>query len=136
MAENTITVSRRGGTPQVEVFIGQGQFGKYQMFLWDQTGHHPQPNGAGVNTDEIRDQFPIGAPVSELDRRLFNWEVIVAALGRGGNQRYFVSIQFTQDGAPVPVTHHGVPAQDGKFVYQGALNQVEFIFDIARFIVQ
>jgi hypothetical protein len=138
MAEKIIKLSAAGGIPDCEIVIGQAQFGKYQAFVWDTTGHNPLTVCSGTNDDTVPDRFPISdsncgsqpasaiKSVQDLDKRIFSWEVIVAALGAGPGQLFSVTVRITQDGAPVP---------GGNFTQSGPLNGAQLVYDHVRFIV-
>ncbi|HEU4597325.1 MAG TPA: hypothetical protein VFS10_19500, partial [Pyrinomonadaceae bacterium] len=86
MAEKIVKLDAGGGLPECQITIGQGQYGKYQTFIWDTTGHDPKDVMAGTNDDTIADKFPIRESksptikkVGDLDKRVFSWEIIVAA---------------------------------------------------------
>lgn len=127
MPEKTVTLSGSGGVPQLEVIVGNAQFGKYQTALYDSTDHNPEDIGSGVNTDTIPDKFPIKDSRGSLNNRVLTWDVIVAAFVSGPGQFYSVTIKITQDDKVVT---------GGLFQYNGPLNGAEIVTDIVRLKVQ
>ena len=138
MAEKILKLDPTGGIPMCEIIIGQAQFGKYQTFVWDVSGHNPLSVCTGTNDDSVTDKFPVSdsncgtqpgtviKTVQDLDKRIFSWEVIVAALGSGPGQLFSVTVKITQGGAPVP---------GGVFTQSGSLTGAELVYDHVRFIV-
>ena len=120
----TVTLSSQKGVPKVEVFIGQANFGKYRLLLWDANGKNAQLFGKGINVDQVEDKFPIGTSVGDLDDRILSWEIIIAAFTGNPGQRYSASVSITQNGAQV---------QHGLFEYKGALEGgATLLFEHAR----
>lgn len=138
MAAKTVKLISADGIPQCRIIFGQLQFGKYQTFLWDTTGHNPKMVCAGTNDDTVEDIFPIRDSkcetepgtinsVGDLDQRVFSWELIVAAITSSPGQTYSISVNILQKGNTVP---------GGAFSYTGALSTSELIYDHVRFTVQ
>lgn len=123
MPEPVVELSAAGGTPLMEIIVGQAQFGTYQVMLWDDTGHNPEHIGQGVNTDDVPDIFPIQDSRGNLDNRILSWNVIVAAFGGRAGQRYSVKVNITQNNQPV---------QGGTFSYAGPLKNTQIVSDIVR----
>jgi len=55
-----VQIKKTGGNVEVEIIIGQAQFGKYQILLWDVAGKNPREIGHGTNDDLLNDIFPLG----------------------------------------------------------------------------
>ncbi|MGH9962121.1 MAG: hypothetical protein ACREBC_34165 [Pyrinomonadaceae bacterium] len=138
MAEKTVELDSSAGIPSCEIIFGQAQFGKYQTFLWDHTGHNPRLVCTGTNDDAISDVFPIRDSncetetgtinsVNDLDQLIFSWEVIVAAIASGPGQLYRVTVNILQKGQVVP---------NGSFSYKGALDTSELVYDHVRLVLQ
>jgi hypothetical protein len=138
MPTKTVELNAAAGIPECEIVFGQAQYGKYQTFLWDTTGHNPKLVCAGTNDDAIADKFPVRDSnceiepgtinsVNDLEQRIFSWEVIVAAIASGPGQLYSVTVNILQKGKVVP---------GGSFSYTGALNTSELVYDHVRFVVQ
>ncbi len=95
--DRNVQLDRNGGNPQVEILIGQAQFGAYAIYLWDANGQNEEQIGSGVNDDEIADEFTIGGDVVDLHQRYVTWQADLVPLG-GGQQNYAVFVLFKQDG--------------------------------------
>ena len=121
-----VTIDGHGAMPEIELIVGQAQFGKYQIHLWDRTGHNPVSIGEGINTDTVPDKFSIGG-LAGLDQRILNWDVIVAAFNGGPGQLYSVIVKITQNNTVV---------ENGEFHYTGQLDGAAIISDIVRLAIQ
>ncbi len=95
--DRNVQLKRNGGNPQVEIIIGQAQFGAYAIYLWDANGQNEEKIGSGVNDDEIADEFTIGGDVADLNQRYVTWQADLVPLG-DGQQSYAVFVRFKQDG--------------------------------------
>ena len=84
--EPVVVASKDGPAPEIELRFEQqngGYFGKYSILLFDPAGLNPIPVGAGINTDQINDQFTLPGPNPTLNGKIVSWEVIVAAFDSG-----------------------------------------------------
>jgi len=127
MPEQILAISREKGVPEMEIVIGQAQYGKYVVYLWDPSGRNPQQVATGVNVDQIPDKFPVGASVDALQQCLLSWEIIISAFESGPGQLYSATVIFTQRGEAVA---------GGRFDYQGALEGVKYLGGLVRLAVQ
>lgn len=113
--EPVVVASKDGPAPEIELRFEQqngGYFGKYSILLFDPAGLNPIPVGAGINTDQINDQFTLPGPNPTLNGKIVSWEVIVAAFDSGNvGSDFTVRAVFTQNGA---VLQGGDQAQTGK----------------------
>jgi len=112
MQDRPAQLAAGGPDPQANVIIGQANFGKFRLILWDETGRNPKPFPEQTNVDNVPDLVSLG-PVAALNRKILSWEVIVAPFPSGQGQLYSVTIEVTQGGVVVP---------DGKVVDSGALD--------------
>jgi len=135
MAEKIATLSSNGSTPVVEITIGKAQFGKYELYTWDQQGLNPKLIGSGLNTDQIPDIFQIGMSAAALEECLLSWQCIVSALSTGPGQEYAVSIKLTQDQVLIPITVGGKQINN-PYVQKGPLTGTKIVHDYVRFKVQ
>jgi hypothetical protein len=127
MDEKITELSANGSVPEVEVTIGQAQFGKYELYLWDSNGQNPVKIGEGLNTEPPH-PFPIGGPpVQALDGKILTWQCIVSALSTDPNQHYAATVTIRQGGNIAP---------DSPYVQAGPLNGTEIVHDFTRFKVQ
>jgi hypothetical protein len=126
MAEKIARLSQAGSMPQIEIIIGQAQFGTYDLYLWDAAGVNFELIGSGLNVDQVSDQFTINKPVAALNGMMATWEVKIGAFSSSPGQLYAVTIKITQDGQVVP---------GGQIVNSGALTGAIFVFDFVRFMV-
>lgn len=115
-----------GAMPEIEVIFGSPEFGKYQLTLWDNTGHNPVQIGSGVNKDNLPDKFSIGN-LGTLNGRLLSWEVIIAAFNTEPGSSYSVTIKITQDSEV---------AENGEFEYTGSIDGVALVADSVELQVQ
>jgi|SRR5882724_9544431 len=125
-------LDKNGGLPEIEIVIGQAQFGRYSFSLWDATGHNPVVVREGVNTDGIPDIFVIDKTVGiqtvdDLNGRFFSWSVNIAAFSNSPGQLYSVAIHIRQKGNDVP---------DAPFISQGPLTGAEVVADGVKFVTQ
>ena len=79
MPEKVVRLNTADGTPQVEIIIGQAQWGSYDFYLWDHDGLNATKIGSGLNVDQIPDNFPIALPIAQLNGQLLSWEVSIAS---------------------------------------------------------
>lgn len=126
MEEKITSLSAKGRVPQVEVTIGQAQFGKYELYLWDANGQNPVLVGSGLNT-EVPHSFPVGISVGTLDAKILTWQCIVSALSTDPNQHYAVIVTIRQDGQI---------ALNSPYVQAGPLSGTEIVHDFTRFKLQ
>jgi hypothetical protein len=92
------------------VVIGQAQFGKFRLILWDESGRNPRVLAEQTNVDNIPDFVDLGSP-STVTRKILQWEGFVAAFGSGPGQLYSVIIEVMQGGQIVPdglITERGI----------------------------
>src|SRR5262245_40371707 len=102
-----IRVSKKGSKPTVSVFIGQAQYGQYEVTLKSPDGTRTV-QGEGDNADDVSDTFPLKPPVASLDQAVLSWWVTVAAPTAAAGQLYFVRVSIEQDGKVL---------SDGAFEY-------------------
>jgi hypothetical protein len=121
MPVKTLALSRNGAQPQVSVFIGQAQFGRYEVSL--KTAGGWQVQGKGDNLDDIADVVAIGTPLAHLEGTALSWWVTVAAPDASDGQLYFVRVSVQQGGSAVP---------EGTFEYSGPLANTHNIIDVVR----
>jgi hypothetical protein len=101
-----------GPAPQIEITIGQAQWGEYVIYLWDAQHHNPVQIGAGLNNDNLPDRFVIGDGAAGLAGRRTSWQVGIASPATGPGQRYCLTVRITQNGATIP---------DGLIIDRGEL---------------
>lgn len=111
MQDRPARLTADGPDPQANVIIGQANFGKFRLILWDETGRNPKPFPDQTNVDNIPDFVSLG-PAKDLNKKILSWEVVVAPFPSGQGQLYSVTIEVTQGGTVVP---------DGVVVDSGAL---------------
>jgi hypothetical protein len=126
MDEKMTSISAGGSIPVVEVTIGQAQFGKYELYLWDENGQNPVLLGSGLNTQPPQ-AIPIGTSVASLNKKILSWQCIVSALSTDPNQHFAVTVTIRQDGTIHP---------SSPYVQAGALTGTEIVHDYTRFQVQ
>lgn len=77
MALPTLPI-RSTGPLSVEVFIGQVQFGWYDLWLWEADHRTKSQIGEGINTDAVPDIWPLLGDASEYDGRILHWRIRVS----------------------------------------------------------
>lgn len=126
MAEKLVRLSKGAGAPEIEIIIGQAQWGSYSIYLWDQNGLNPDVVGTGINVDQIPDKFTVQKALAALNGAIISWEVSIAAFSSSPGQLYAVTIRITQKGSVVP---------GGEIVNSGALDGAIFVNDFVRLLV-
>jgi hypothetical protein len=126
MSEKLVRLASGAGAPEVELTVGQAQWGSYELYLWDPEGRNFETLGAGLNVDQIPDRFVIPKSLSTLNGFLLSWEVKIAAFSSGPGQLYAATINITQNGNPV---------SGGRVVNSGALDGAVFLNDFVRLLV-
>lgn len=96
-----LPLDKTGAAPEIEITIGQAQWGEYTIFLWDAENHHPLQIGAGLNDDNLPDSFRIADSAAVLHGRRLSWQIGIAAPKKGRGQRYSLRVRITQDGEPI-----------------------------------
>ena len=124
MAIQEIKLDPEGANPEVEIIIGQAQFGEYIVSRKDTTGTKHEIK-EGDNDDDVTDKFPVGGTAANLKDQILRWHLLIRALTDDPNELYFAQLVVTQDNKP---------ADGGTFTYQGQLDEVKNIFDVARFV--
>ena len=122
--EKLVRLKPTGPKPEVEMIIGQAQWGKYVIDLWDSEGTKFETVGSGLNVDQIPDKFTIPHLPKKLQRRMLSWEVKIAAFSKQPGQLYSVTVRITQAGKVCP----GGLIQDS-----GPLDKAEYVYDFVRF---
>jgi hypothetical protein len=126
MSEKLVRLASGAAQPEVELTVGQAQFGSYKLYLWDPDRQNAELLGNGSTEDQIQKRFIIPKPLSTLDRFLLSWEVKIAAFSDDPGQLYAATINITQSGDTV---------SGGRIVNTGALNGAVFLNDFVRLIV-
>jgi len=92
-----VVLKRNAGKPEISVFIGQAQFGHYDVRLRTPNGKWV-PQAVGDNHDDIKDEFPLTLPLAQLGGCVLAWVVTVVAPSPGPGQLYFVRLDVRQGG--------------------------------------
>jgi hypothetical protein len=122
--ENTVTLRVAGGPPSIEVIIGSAQVGSYSLTLWQPNNAHTQI-GAGANSDDIADVFPLGK-LTSLNGCRVSWNILVTSPVGGSGQLYHVSVLIRQDGQLAP---------GGLFQESGQLDGTKAVFGLRKIVV-
>ena len=110
MQDRPARLAVSGPNAIANVIIGQAQFGKFRLILWDESGRNPQVLTEQTNVDNIPDFVDLGSPRT-VTRKILQWEGFVAAFGSGLGQFYSVIIEVMQGGQVVPdglITERGI----------------------------
>jgi len=86
-----------GGRPTIEIVVGNGHFGSFQVFLFDVTGVTPQKFGEG-DTDAGPNTFQIpGSPLTVLDQRIVRWRAVIESFTGAAGEEFIVTANVIQD---------------------------------------
>ena len=124
MAIREIKLDPNGADPEVEIIIGQAQFGEYVVSRKDTSGNKHEVKD-GDNDDNVIDKFPVGDTAENLKGQRLIWDLIIPAVTDDPNELYF---------AQVVVTQSNIAVEGGTFTYQGKLDQLVNILKSARFV--
>lgn len=125
MSFKTIELSAANGQPEINVFIGQAQFGDYRvMFKSPKTGAKVV-EGEGDNADDIADTFPFKTPLVDVDGGVLTWFLNIIAFS-DEEQLYFARFDVRQQGKTV---------EGGVFEYSGQFTSNESIVGVAKVVV-
>lgn len=102
MAIQSVQLKATGGPPNVEIAIGQSQFGKYEISLFDTDGRNPVVVGSGLSHDQLPDNFQIDGNPSALDGRFLSWSANLIPVGNERNPRFSFTVHVRQNGEDVP----------------------------------
>jgi hypothetical protein len=101
MQDKPALLSINGPNPMVNVVIGQAQFGKFRLILWDETGRNPQVLTEQTNVDNIPDFVYLG-PTADINKKILQWEGFISAYNSAPGQLYNVRVEVSQGGQIVP----------------------------------
>jgi len=118
-----IELASANGPVTVEIVIGQAQFGRYELALYDTEGKNPVVIGEGISSDDKVDSFVMDQAVADLDGRFLSWSANLIPVGGEQNPRYSVILHVTQQSDERP----GAP-----IVEEGELKEPRAIFGFAR----
>jgi hypothetical protein len=106
----TVRLVAADGPPNVEIEIGQAQFGKYELSLFDIAGRNPIVFGSGLSTDQIPDNFQIDGDPRALNARFVSWSANIIPAGAEANPQFSLTLHVRQLGKEVqgsPITSRG-----------------------------
>lgn len=102
MAEiQTVRLTAADGPPTVDVLIGQAQFGRYELALFDLHGRNPIVVGAGLSHDQVPDTFSIAGDPRQLNGRFLSWSANLVPAGNETNPRFSFRVHIRQRGIEV-----------------------------------
>jgi hypothetical protein len=119
MQDKPARLAAGGPNAIANVIIGQAQFGKFRLILWDESGRNPQVLTEQTNVDNIPDFVDLGPP-SAVTRKILQWEGFVTAFGSGPGQLYSVIIEVMQGGQVVTdglITERGILEGGAKPIF-------------------
>jgi len=107
------------GPPTVEIAIGQAQFGKYELSLFDTDGRNPVVVGSGLSHDQLPDSFQIDGDPRFLNGRFLSWSANLIPAGNEANPQFSLTVHVRQRGvenAGSPIRSLGpLPAAHAEF---------------------
>jgi hypothetical protein len=127
VAIKEVVLDKSAGEPKITVFIGQAQFGLYDVFLKDPKTNTRVPQMSGDNADDVDDTFGLKEALAKLDGQLLSWTITIAALPSGPGQLYFARLSISQNDKLV---------KDGSFEYSGPLDNTQTCLDFVRLAVR
>jgi hypothetical protein len=86
----------------VEIVIGEAQFGKYEISLFDTDGRNPVVVGSGLSHDQEPDNFQIDGNPAALNGRFLSWSANLIPAGDERNPRFSFTVHIRQNGQDVP----------------------------------
>jgi len=121
--QQTATLNPAGAIPDVEIYFGQGQSGRFSCYLQDTNGHQAliKEGGTAIGGDLIG--FSIGQQPGNLIGNYLCWDITVVSPSGGTNEQYLVTISIRQGGSPVKVFQETGPM---TAAYQSLLVYVRF----------
>jgi hypothetical protein len=102
MAITTVRLKATDGPPNVEIVVGQSQFGKYEIQLFDTDGRNPVVIGSGLSHDQLPDNFQIDGNAATLNQRFLSWSANLIPMGNERNPRFSFTVHIRQNGQDVP----------------------------------
>jgi N-acetylmuramoyl-L-alanine amidase len=97
-----VRLSASGGPPNVEIEIGQAQFGKYELSLFDTDGRNPVVIGSGLSHDQLPDTFQIDGDPRALHARFLSWSANLIPAGAELTPRFSLTVRVRQNGLELP----------------------------------
>jgi len=99
MPATPMNLKAGGGRPAIEIIVGNLHRARFDVSLFDASGSNPQTFGAGLNTDNIPDIFPLPGPtVSALDGTTIFWRTVISSPTGLPNETFSVTVRIIQDG--------------------------------------
>jgi hypothetical protein len=102
MAIKSVQLRAADGPPNVEVVVGQSQFGKYELSLFDTDGRNPVIFGSGLSHDQLPDNFQIDGNPASLNGRFISWSANLIPAGGETNPQFSFTVHVRQNGRDVP----------------------------------
>ncbi len=119
-----LRIPKVGSKVWVDVVIGQAQFGKYTVELFDDAGKNPQEIGAGNNYDTLPDTFKLNNTSPGLANRLLGWVITIASPEKPDGQTYYARI----------VVREGTTSLSEEAIeYSGPLDNAKILMGFAKF---
>ena len=102
MPIKSVRLRAADGPPNVEIVIGQSQFGKYEVSLFDTDGRNPVVIGSGLSHDQAPDNFQIDGNPATLHGRFISWSANLIPMGNEANPQFSFRVHIRQRGVDVP----------------------------------
>lgn len=113
MPATVAPLNRNGGRPAIEIIIGNGHFGNFDVSLFDANGENPQKFAEG-ETDTIPDIFPVpGQTVNALNETTVLWRAAINSFTGASGEEFSVTARIIQDGNVV-ASHNKTGPITGK----------------------
>jgi hypothetical protein len=124
--EKRVVLKKGGPTPDVEVIVGEAQWGSYTIRLGAADGKSWDREWPGRSWDSIQDRFSLEKSASELDKRDLGIDLVLTPVKVG--DPYAAEVRITQGG-------HNVPG--GSQIYKGTTSgHNEHILDMVRLVAE
>jgi len=94
-----IHIAPAGGPPTIQITIGQAQFGKFGVYLFE--ADRTTFNGLIIGHTPPGQQSASMGAAATLPGKFVAWDVVVAPFGSGDGQLFSVTLEVFQDGQRV-----------------------------------
>jgi len=94
----TVTLDPSGGIPVVEVYFGQAQAGRFNLYLQDPSKQQTKVGSAGTASGGEIASVSVGKKASDLNNWWICIDITVMAPTGGDGQRYLAVTSLKQDG--------------------------------------
>lgn len=122
--QQTVTIDSTGPIPDLEIFFGETQAGRFSCYLQNKAGHQDLIREGGTATGGDSISFSVGQPAASLSGAYLCWDITVVSPTGGTNESFLVTVTIRQNGTTLKVI-----AETGAMTaaYQSTLLYVKFL---------